>query len=76
MSPREVPAPPAGEEIHLPGPSIQPLLLCLGVTTALIGVTTSLIVVVAGMLLFLGVLVAWLRGARRELRSLPLEHHH
>ena len=25
-------APPAGEEIHLPGPSLQPLLLTVGVT--------------------------------------------
>ena len=33
---------PAGEEIHLPGPSIQPLLLAIGITVALLGVTTSL----------------------------------
>ena len=33
--------PPAGEEIHLPGPSLQPLLLTVGVTMLLIGVTTS-----------------------------------
>ncbi len=76
MSPLERPAPPAGEGIHLPGPSIQPLLLCLGVTVALIGVTTSLVVAVAGALLALGVLVRWVRDARRELEELPLEHHH
>ena len=41
MSPLDPEVPPAGEEIHLPGPSLQPLLLTVGLTVALIGVTTS-----------------------------------
>ena len=32
MSPLDPDVPPAGEEIHLPGPSIQPLLLTVGIT--------------------------------------------
>jgi hypothetical protein len=43
--------PPVGEEIHLPGPSLQPLLLTVGVTMLLIGVTTTLILVIAGGIL-------------------------
>ena len=39
VSPLDPPVPPAGEEIHLPGPSIQPLLLAFGITLALVGVT-------------------------------------
>jgi hypothetical protein len=76
VSPLERPAPPAGEEIHLPGPSLQPLLLAVGVTIALLGATTSVLLVIVGSALFLAVLIAWVRGARRELEELPLEHHH
>ncbi len=35
MSQLEKPVPPAGEEIHLPGGSLQPLLLTVGITMAL-----------------------------------------
>ena len=34
MSPLDRPVPPAGEDIHIPGPSIQPLLLTVGITAA------------------------------------------
>lgn len=75
MSDLERDIPPAGEEIHLPGPSLQPILLAAGITVALIGVTISIVLVVAGGLLTLGTLVAWIRDARREYEELPLEHH-
>ena len=68
--------PPAGEEIHLPGPSLQPLLLTVGVTMLLIGVTTTLILVIAGGVLSLATLIVWIRDARREFQHLPSEHHH
>ncbi len=69
-------APPAGEEIHIPGPSLQPLLLTVGVTAFLVGVTTSLFLLIAGGVLFLATLVVWIRGARREFDHLPSEHRH
>jgi hypothetical protein len=68
-------APPVGEEIHLPGPSLQPLLLTVGVTTMLIGVTTALFLVIAGGILSLATLFVWIRDARREFAHLPSEHH-
>ena len=37
MSPLDRPVPPAGEDIHIPGPSIQPLLLTVGITATLLG---------------------------------------
>ena len=76
MSPRELPAPPLGEEIHLPGPSLQPLLVAAGVTTLIIGVTTTLFLVIAGAVLTLATLFVWIRDARREFEHLPSEHHH
>jgi hypothetical protein len=68
--------PPAGEEIHLPGPSIQPLLLTVGITMGLLGVTIFFPFVIAGVLLSLAVIVSWIRGARRDIDELPLEPHH
>ena len=75
MSPLDPQVPPAGEEIHLPGPSLHPILLAVGITFTLIGITISLVFVVAGGLLTLGTIVAWIRDARREYEELPLEHH-
>jgi len=74
VSPLDRPVPPAGEDIHIPGPSIQPLLLTVGITAALLGVTISPFLLVAGGLLTVGVLIAWISGARREFEELPAEH--
>lgn len=76
MSTPEPDAPPAGEEIHLPGPSIQPVLLTLGLTALIVGITTSLVLVIAGGLLSLAVIVRWVQDTRRDIDELPLEHHH
>ena len=75
MSPLDRPVPPTGEEIHIPGPSAQPILLTIGVTITLLGVTTGLMILIPGILLTLLVLIAWIRDARHEYEHLPLEHH-
>jgi hypothetical protein len=75
MSPLDPEIPPAGEEIHLPGPSIQPLLLTIGITVGLVGVTTFFPLVIAGVILTVWVIVSWVRQTRREIDELPLEHH-
>ncbi len=75
MSQLEKPVPPAGEEIHLPGGSLHPVLLTLGITMALVGVTVSPIALtIPGTILTLAVLYAWIRDARREMASLPAHH--
>jgi hypothetical protein len=73
MSPLEPEAPPAGEEIHLPGPSILPVLTALGITLALIGVTTFIELTVIGGLLTLVCVIRWIKDTRREVDELPLE---
>jgi hypothetical protein len=75
MSPVDRPIPPAGEEIHIPGPSAQPLLLAIGITVALLGVTLGPLIWAPGVVFSLVVAVAWIRDARREYSALPLEHH-
>jgi hypothetical protein len=62
------------EEVHLPDPSYMPVVLAASVWIFLIGVTISWIIAGFGALIFVVVLVRWVRSARRELRELPLEH--
>jgi hypothetical protein len=70
-----VEAPPAGEQIHMPAPSILPVLNAAGISTAIVGITISMILVVAGAALFVATAIVWIRDARREMEHLPLEHH-
>ena len=71
----ETEAPPVGEEVHMPEPSILPILNAVGVTFAIVGITLSLWLTIAGALLFLVTLVQWIRAAAREMSELPLDHH-
>ena len=75
MSPLDPDLPPVGEEIHLPGPSLHPILLAFGITMALLGTTIFFPFVIAGVILSLWVIVAWIRSTRREIDELPLDHH-
>ena len=71
--------PPVGEEIHLPGGSVQPLLLTIGITMALLGVTLGLPLLIAGVVLTVWVIVRWIADTRRDIAELPLHHdgeHH
>ena len=74
MSPLDPEVPPAGEEIHLPGPSVLPLLTAVGVTLTLVGITTFIELTVAGAILTVWCVVRWIGDTRREIDELPLEH--
>jgi hypothetical protein len=75
MSPLDPEIPPVGEEIHLPGPSLLPVLVAVGITLILVGVTTFIELTVIGALLTLGCIVRWIRDTRREIDELPLDSH-
>ena len=75
MSPLDPQIPPTGEEIHLPGPSLLPLLTTVGITLALVGVTISPILLVAGIVLTVVCVIRWIRDTRHELEELPLDSH-
>jgi hypothetical protein len=68
-------APPVGEEIHLPGPSLLPLLCAIGITMTVIGTTLSWYISIAGLILFLVTTVRWISDTRRDIDELPEEHH-
>ena len=73
MSPLDPEVPPVGEEIHLPGPTILPLLTAVGITLTLVGVTTFIEFTVVGALLTVGCAVRWIKDTRREVNELPLD---
>jgi hypothetical protein len=73
VSPLDPEIPPAGEEIHLPGPSILPLLTALGVTLALVGVTTMIELTVIGVPLTIVCVWRWIADTRHEIDELPLD---
>jgi hypothetical protein len=75
MSTPEQTPPPVGEEIHLPGPSLLPILNAAGITLAIVGITTSIVITIVGALLFLGTTIRWIADTRRDIAELPLEHH-
>lgn len=68
--------PPVGEEIHLPGPSILPLLSAIGITLTIVGTTLSLIISAIGLILLIVTTVIWIRSTRRDIAELPEDHQH
>jgi type IV secretory pathway TrbD component len=66
--------PPATEQIHLPDPTYQPVLVALGLTIAIVGVVLSWVVFAIGMLIFLIATFRWIRSARADMAELPLSH--
>ncbi len=71
MSTLEPDPPPPGEHIHLPGPSLQPILLALGITLTLVGVTLGTYLLIGGLLLTVAVIIRWIADTRREMAALP-----
>jgi hypothetical protein len=75
MSPLDPDVPPVGEEIHLPGPSILPLLTAIGITLALVGFTTFIEFTIVGAILTVYCVARWIKDTRREINELPLDAH-
>jgi FtsH-binding integral membrane protein len=73
-NPEQTP-PPVGEEIHLPGPSLLPILNAAGITLALIGITLGWELSVVGGILFVVTTWKWIASTRRDIAALPPEHH-
>jgi hypothetical protein len=73
VSPVEPEPPPAGEEIHLPGPSVVPILTAVGIMLTLVGITTFIELTVAGAILTVGCVVRWIKDTRRDIDELPLD---
>jgi hypothetical protein len=68
-------APPAGEAVHLPGPTYLPVITAVGITIAVVGVVQSWILVAAGVIVTLLAVGRWIRETRTDMAELPLDHH-
>jgi hypothetical protein len=68
-------APPAGEAIHLPGPTYLPVITAAGVSIAVVGVVIWWVLVVIGLVVTIVALWRWIRETRQDMAELPLEHH-
>jgi len=75
MSNPEQTPPPVGEEIHLPGPSLLPILNAAGITLGIIGITLGWYLSVVGIVLFVVTTAKWIASTRRDIAELPPEHH-
>jgi hypothetical protein len=73
MSQLDPEVPPTGEEVHLPGPSILPLLTAVGMTLILIGITTYIELTVIGLILTIVVVLRWIKDTRRDIDEMPLD---
>ena len=68
--------PPVGEEVHMPAPSVLPLINAAALALAIVSITISWWLVAAGMLVFLGTAIRWIGDVRRDIAELPLDHSH
>jgi hypothetical protein len=68
-------APPAGEELHLPGPSIKPFAAAIALTLVVIGTTINLLISIVGLIALVVIVVLWVGDTRRDVAELPEEHH-
>ena len=68
--------PPVGEEVHMPPPSVLPLINSAALALAIVSITISWWLVGAAMIVFLGTTVRWIADTRRDISHLPLDHSH
>lgn len=71
MAEPEAQHPDEHEAIHLPPPSIWPVLLAVGIALLLTGLILNIVMVIAGALIIVLSITMWVRDARRELEELP-----
>lgn len=62
------------EQIHLPGPSLLPLVTAIGITVALLGLILSWPFVAVGGAITLFATWRWIKAVREEYEQLPREH--
>jgi hypothetical protein len=68
--------PPPGEEIHMPRPSILPLINAAGLALAIVSLTLVWYLVAVGLIVFVVTAIKWIADVRRDIDDLPLDHHH
>jgi hypothetical protein len=65
---------PASEHVHLPGPSLLPVMVAAGITAALVGLILNPVICALGVIVTVGAIIKWISDTRTEIAELPLEH--
>ena len=65
---------PAGEEIHMPAPSILPLINAAALSITIVSITLSWYLVGFFGIVFLLTTIRWIADTRRDISQLPLDH--
>jgi hypothetical protein len=76
VSDSEHDTPPVGEEIHLPGPTLLPVISAASITLIVIGTTINWLFSIIGLIGFIVTTAMWIRDTRRDISELPEEHSH
>jgi ABC-type transport system involved in Fe-S cluster assembly fused permease/ATPase subunit len=75
MTQIEQQAPPVGEEVHMPSPSLIPFLTAIAITLVVIGTTIDWVFSAIGLVILIITTIMWIRDTRGDVASLPEEHH-
>ena len=73
--------PPVGEEIHLSGSSVLPIITAGAITSIVVGTTVHFILPglvwsLVGLVILAVCVYLWISSTVRDVASLPEEHHH
>jgi hypothetical protein len=74
QAPESIPA--VGEEIHLPGPSLLPLITAIGITLGVVGITTIMELSILGWIITAVCVYRWIKTTNEDIDELPIEEHH
>ena len=74
IHPEAEPAPPAGESVHLPGPTYLPVVTAFGLPSRSPASLLSWVLVGLGVVIVIVALWRWIGDTRRDISELPLEH--
>jgi hypothetical protein len=71
--------PPVGEEIHMPGPSILPIITAGAITLIVLGTTIklifpSLVWSLIGLVILIICVYLWIKSTVHDVSALPEEH--
>jgi hypothetical protein len=72
--PVESEAEPAGEHIHMPEPSILPLINAAALAGTIVSITLTPYLLVPAAIIWVITTIIWIRSAVRQTNELPLEH--
>ena len=65
---------PAGEQIHMPAPSVLPLINAAALALAIVSLTLSWFLVAFGLIVIAATAIKWIADTRSDISHLPIEH--